>query len=234
VLYATFAAAIIVATLRAARNARDRALTGSLAWIGVFGLGAGAYFAGRSHPDTLIALFSPWALALALLLVHTTRGVAKARSEHWRPSPAELGLFAAAGLAACSLAQTPAPWTQVARLGRTTPAPVLRPLDQQRAIAAQTRPGEPVAILAPGGHRIADALGIVDVTPYADVRLIAPRQLSDTIGALRAAGGTKVFVAQWLSSEEQRAALEAAGYRQTQVAPEADLATLVDDRAQGG
>ncbi len=228
VIYATFAAALVVATLRAIGGTNDRALTGALAWIGVFGLGAGAYFAGRSHPDTLIALFSAWALALALLLVAVVRDAAARPG--WRPSIAALGLFAAAGLAVCSLAQTPAPWGQVERLGHTTPTPVLLPLDQQHAIAGQVRRGAAVAILAPGGHRIADALGVVDVTPYADIRLIAPRQLTDTIAALRAAGGTQLFLARWLASDEQLAALAAAGFRQTQVSEEADLATFVDTR----
>jgi hypothetical protein len=246
VLYATFTAALVVATLRAAgggagREPGQRPLTGALAWIGVFGLGAGAYYAGRSHPDALVSLFSAWALALALLLVALVRDAGAATASagpgaerRWRPSPAALALLVAVGLSVCSLAQTPLPWTQLQRLGRTTPAPVLHPLALERAIAAQARPGERVAILAPVGHRIAHDVGIVDVTPYADVRLIAPRQLSDTIAALRAAGGTRVFLAQWLASDAELAALHAAGFRDAQVVPELQLATLVDGAAPGG
>ena len=66
------------------------------------------------------------------------------------------------------------------------------------------------------------------------MRLVAPRQLADTIAALRAAGGTQVFVARWLSSDEQLAALTAAGFRQTQTSAEADLATYVDTRPRSG
>ena len=69
ILYATYVAAIAVATVRAIERAPNRPLTGMLAWCGVFGLGSAAYFMGRTHPELLVALFPTWALTLALLTV---------------------------------------------------------------------------------------------------------------------------------------------------------------------
>ena len=69
VVYLTYVAAIVTATVRSARGASNRVLTGMLAWSGIFGLGAGSYFVGRSHPEALIASFSAWAFSLALLTV---------------------------------------------------------------------------------------------------------------------------------------------------------------------
>ena len=47
-IYLTYVAAIVAATVRMRRGARNRVLTGMLAWAGVFGLGAGFYWVGRS------------------------------------------------------------------------------------------------------------------------------------------------------------------------------------------
>jgi len=229
VLYATFSAAIVAAAVEVAHGRGAAPLTGALAWSGVFGLGAGGYYAGRSHPEVLIGLFSAWSLALALLLVVVVREAARAPGG-WRPSPAALALFAAIGLAVCSLAQTPAPWSQLRRLGRPAPVAVLHPLDQEQAIAAQTRPGEPVAILAPVGHRIADDVGVVDVTPYADARFVAPQQLDDTIRALRDAGGRQLFLQAGTLPQEAVAQLQAAGFTLARSNAEAGLQTFADAR----
>src|SRR6185436_4280520 len=63
VLYLTYVAAIAVATVRAIERAPNRPLTAMLAWSGIFGLGSGAYFMGRTHPELLVALFPTWTLA---------------------------------------------------------------------------------------------------------------------------------------------------------------------------
>jgi hypothetical protein len=231
-LYATFVAAIGAGAVEVARGRRAAPLTGALLWSGVFGLGAGGYYAGRSHPEVLIGMFSAWALALALLIVVVVRDAATA--PRWRPSPAVLALFFGAGLTICSVAQTPTPWSQLERLSRPAPVQVLHPLPQEQAIAAQTAPGEPVAILASVGHRIADDVGIVDVTPYSDTRIIAWEQIPATIAALRAAGGTKVILQDGSIPPEAVEQLQAAGFVATQAAPEAGLQTFEDTLAGGG
>ncbi len=60
-------AALGAATVRAIRGDPGRTLSGLLAWSGIFGLGVGGYYMGRSSAEQLITMFSAWALALALL-----------------------------------------------------------------------------------------------------------------------------------------------------------------------
>src|SRR6185312_1144841 len=110
-VYVTFAGALVLAAVRTLERRRDVLLTGLLWWIGLFGLGAGGYYAGRSHPDVLIDLFSPWAFALALLLVAAVQAI-RARPSRL-PTAAELAVLAGFGLAVCSIAQTPTPWSQI-------------------------------------------------------------------------------------------------------------------------
>ena len=166
-VYVTFAAALILAAVRAVQRERDVPLTGILCWIGVFGLGAGAYYAGRSHPDVLIDLFSPWALALAMLLVVVVRLLlARPVSRRW-PTAAELAVLLGFGLAVCSLGQTPTPWSQVARLSRTTPTPAFRQRAIEQFVRSHTVPGQRVALVVALGHRIAYDAGVRDVDPYA-------------------------------------------------------------------
>lgn len=194
VVYLTFAAAIAVATVRALAGAAQRSLTALLAWAGVFGLGAGSYFAGRSHPEVLISLFSAWALALALLLVVAVRAIL-ARADR-RLAVAEVALLAACALAVCSLSQTPVPWTQLDRIGRSAPTPQLQLAEGRAFVAAsRVRRGEHVLILIAMGHRIAYELGLVNVLPYVGMTSMpAEPQLQEALHALRAAGGTRIFI----------------------------------------
>jgi len=211
-IYATFAAALVVATVRALRGAEHRTLTALLAWAGVFGLGAGSYFAGRSHPEVLISLFSAWAFALALLLVVVVQAV-QARVDH-RPTVAEVVLLAGCALAVCSLAQTPAPWSQISRIGRSAPTPQLQALATRTFVAASgAAPGERVLILAPMGHRVAYELGLVNVAPYVSIiSMPAEEQLTESLDALRAAGGTRVFASIGQTLPLQLQAIEEAGF----------------------
>jgi hypothetical protein len=192
VLYLTFVAALGVATGRALRDERGL-LTGMLAWSGAFGLGAGAYYAGRSTPDDLIALFLPWSFALSLLMIPAAQALA---AGSWRRPPAVAISCAFAFLVlACSLAQTPTPWEQLRRLGRSG-SPVLAQPARQRFIARHTRRGEPAALLVPLGHQVAARLGVVDVVPYSSIlSMPTDEQLEKTLLELRAAGGGKLFLA---------------------------------------
>jgi hypothetical protein len=229
-VYATFAAAVVVATVRRLRGAPDAVLTGMLAWAGVFGLGAGSYFAGRSHPEVLIDLFSAWALALCLLAVVVVRALLD-RPAPRRPQLVELAVLAGFGIAVCSLAQLPTPWSQIERLGRTTASPALRQLPARRFVAADTRAGERVAILIPRGHLIAYDLGIANVAPYVSLLSMPAReQLQETVDALRAAHGRKLFLFLGQTLPVQLQALERAGFRR--VRSGGGFAELVDETAQ--
>lgn len=188
VLFLTYVAAIGVATVRALRSEPDRLLTGLLAWSGVFGLGAGVYYVGHSQSELVIYMFPAWALSVTLLTVAVLGGARP------RPRPAVIAVLVAFGLLVCSLAQIPAPWQQVQRLDAHGPQTFAQPLGQD-LVAQHTRPGEHVLVMSPLGHRIAENLRLDDVEPWSSVRSIfALEQLEESLAALRAAGGTKVFV----------------------------------------
>jgi hypothetical protein len=211
VVYLTFVAALGVATARAIDRAPDRPLTGMLAWVGTFGLGAGSYYAGRSHPEVLVDAFGTWALAVALLLVVVVRRLAARPSG--LPTPAEAACVFGFALAACSLAQTPTPWEQLDRLRQTTAA-VYDPPAGQAFVAAHAHRGERVAILMLLGHRMGYALGVADVAPYTGSESMpAVEQLGETVAALRRAGGRKLFLSARTSPEGMLVALRRDGFR---------------------
>jgi hypothetical protein len=172
-IYVTFAGAIVLAVVRTVDRQRDVVLTALLCWVGLFGLGASTYFVGRSHPEMLISVFSSWALALALLLVAAVRAI-RARPRRL-PTAAELAVLIGFGLAVCSIAQTPTPWSQVTRLQHTT-KPAVKPLAAEQFVRAHTHPGEHVMIAVPLGHWIAYDVGIVDDFPYTNTSVIPTKE----------------------------------------------------------
>ncbi|MGO9761764.1 MAG: hypothetical protein ACLP1Q_10965 [Solirubrobacteraceae bacterium] len=187
VIYLTYVAAIGLGTVRAIRGDRGRLLTGLLVWSGVFGLGIGDYYMGRSSPEALPSMFSAWTLALALLTLAAVRGIA--RDPQRRLTVAHAGVFLGLGVAACSLAQTPAPWTQVARLSRTA-APVDVASPALKRILIRYGGGRPEAIMNVLGPRVAYESGIVNVSPYlGTLSVLTTQQLDATLHALTAAGG---------------------------------------------
>jgi hypothetical protein len=230
VIYLTYVAALAVATVRAVHAEADRSLTAMLTWSGVFGLGTGAYFVGRSTPDDLPAMFFPWSFSLALLLVPAFGAIRGARWRHL-PIAATACVFGFLVMA-CSLAQTPTPWGQLDRLQLAGDPIVATPAGQQ-FVTEHSEPGEPVAILLLLGHRIGANSSVVNVAPYSNsIAIVTSEQLDDTIAALRAAGGTKVFVNIEYTSDEMLRALEAAGFWFTATEPD-DTAMWVDSKGPG-
>lgn len=216
IVYLTLAGALAVATVRALggngeADGRSRALTGALAFSAIFGLASGSYYAGRSHPEVLVTSFAIWAFTLALLTVVVVQRLA-ANPSRW-PEPAAAACLVAFFVAACSLAQTPAPWSQLDRLRETSDA-TLRAPGGQRFVAAHVEPGERVAILQPLGHRIGENVGVENVTPYTGVlSMPAVEQLEDTVRILREEGGRKVFLTvAGPEAPDVRPALAAAGF----------------------
>ncbi len=212
VVYATFVAAIVLGAIRAVQRAPDRLLSGMLVWAGVFGLGAAVYYVGRSNANTLVWLFSAWTFALALLTVAAVRQLAA--NPQRRPAIATIAVLVGFGIAACSLAQTPMPWTQAERLTASftpvnefapQPNPLLPPSDPAtRTFVASladgpdrfvVREGAPVAILTTNGHRVADAYGVVNVSPYTGIySLPSVERVEAVVDALREAGGNTVIL----------------------------------------
>jgi hypothetical protein len=229
VLYVTFAAAIATGIVRVLRVADDVRLTAALVWAGVFGLGTGAYFTGRSHPHVLIDLFSAWALALSLLVIVAARGIVERPGR--RPGAVEALVFACLGLTVCSIAQTPAPWTQWHRIASAQPdaGQIDRFIASQRAaVAVATRRGEPVALLMHEGHRIAEDVGVVDVVPYANIDSMPTKvQWTEMVRALRRAGGTRILAPVESLFVEQVKWLRRSGYSVRQTYNEAGLIEFV-------
>jgi hypothetical protein len=199
-LYATFAAAVAVATVRALCPGQDPVLRAMLAWSGIFGLVAGGYFAGRSDALNLISLFSPWYLALALLTIVVVEE--QSRSERRRVGLGTLAVLLAAAVAVCALPQVPLPWSQVARLEHVKRS---RPFEQRAAkdfVARETVDRERVVILIWLGHRIAYDLGLIDVAPYASAEAMPTReQLDATVAVARREGVRSVFVDHRMARE---------------------------------
>jgi hypothetical protein len=211
VVYVTFVAAIVVAVARGLAR-EDRVVSVALGWIGVFGLGVGAYFAGRSHPYVLIDLFSVWSYALALLTVVAIR--ATVRRPGRRPQLADLLVYAGLGVMICSLMQLPDPRSQIDRVGHSQPQEerLLGALGQ--VIDARTDRGEPVAMLVRYGHRISEEIGIADVTPYANIEsMMTEQQWAETIEALERAHGRKLFVQREALLQEHIDWLADRGYK---------------------
>jgi hypothetical protein len=72
---------------------------------------------------------------------------------------------------------------------------VFREPPAQSFVAAHVRRGERVVMLSQLGHRIADNLGIVDVTPYTGLDSIKTmEELDETLRMLRREHGRKVFL----------------------------------------
>jgi hypothetical protein len=218
-LYATFAAAIVLATVRAAANdgSADPALTGALAWAGVFGLGAGAYFVGRSHPHVLIDLFSAWSLAITLLAIAIVPAILRRPSR--RPELAEALVLVAFAVGVCSLAQTPMPWTQIQRVRNAPPVDRRYETAVVDTVRKLTHRGETVALFMKQGHRIADQLGLVDVTPYANIEsMMTHRQWEETIVALRRAHGREIILVRETLFDEEILYVERSGFKPTREA----------------
>jgi len=211
VVYVTFVAAIAVAAVRGATG-EERALSAALAWVGIFGLGVGAYFTGRSHPQVLEDLFSVWSYALALLAVVAVRAIVRRPGR--RPQLAELLVLAGIGVMVCSLAQIPTPWSQVERIRRAQPHDVRVVTAIGNSIKERTRPGEPVAVLVRPGHQISEEIGIRDITPYANIdSMMTEQQWGEMIRALQRAGGNKLFVQRETLFSEHVDWLAARGYK---------------------
>jgi hypothetical protein len=215
VLYATFVASLAAAALRHRRAAADQALTGALAFAGVFGLGAGSYYMGGSNPSQLIGVFSAWGLSVALLALLALRALA-ARQADPTARPPVFALVAALlmlGLLATALSQFPAPWTQLRRIDARAAS---QPYDRTAASAfvqKTARRGERVVVLEELGPLIAHRAGVENVSPYSEVWAVWSReQLEEIIAALRRARGSRFYLGRAGTVPGIPAALAAAGF----------------------
>jgi hypothetical protein len=236
-LYATYAAALLMAAVRYVRNDPDRALTAILAYSGAFGLASAMYFVGRSSQFQLMLLFPAWGLALAPVTWAAARSLWAERADRSRlarllvPACAALIGF---GVMISALDRVSPPWRQVDRI--TTGGPGANDLlPAQRYVEAHTRRGEPVLIIGTTlDHRVAERAGVENVSPLNDITsLISPAEADRALDQLQDAGGTQVFESVSSSPEaggglvfrtpEFAAILRARGYRLVGADPDSGL-----------
>ena len=124
-------------------------------------------------------------------------------------------MLAGLAIAACSLAQTPTPWSQIDRIGTAGPpnSPIQRHDARQFVAEAGALRGERVLILIPMGHRIAYELGLVNVAPYVSmISMPAVEQLDEALATLRREEGRRLFAFLGQVTPEQQQAIEDAGF----------------------
>jgi hypothetical protein len=200
VVYLTFVAALITAIVRSRSAASGTCLTGMLAFSAIFGLGASAYYANRSHPDVLTALFAAWGFSVSLLswvavgaLAGDARRGVERRIRVRRAIPA-VAVLVCLGLSASTIAGFPAPWTQLARIARNAGAGALTREGAVRFVQTHTHRGEHVLLLLGMGHDVARSAGVINVMPFNHpVSIVLAQQLRLTIDRLRVERGTKIF-----------------------------------------
>lgn len=241
-LYTAFAAAIACAAVRLARHDGDAALTGMLAWAGVFGLTAGAYFIGRPDVYRLVSMLSAASFALSLIVIASFRDVPADR--RWRPTPAGALVLFGLALSAATLSHLLPPQREIARL--TAPQPPLQyRAAVERFIGAHARRRATVMILVPMSYRIAYDLGLRNVAPYAmENAIVTRRQMETLLGAARRQHVRQIFTPMpgsrlALEGEAPVAQLELllrAGYRVGSSAREPGLVefTKAGDRRPAG
>jgi hypothetical protein len=198
--YVTFGAALVLSAVRHHGGHPDRDLTGLLAYVGLFGLGAGIYYAGRSNVLTLIAMFPAWAFAVSLLGWISFSWISSKRI-HPRDVLTLTGALALSallgfGLAASALREAPAPWQQAARL--SDESELASPFDleaEESFVESRTQAGEAILIMHENGHLLARRAGVRNVSTIGDpAHLVTGNQLDDLLGVLHSDGGDKVFV----------------------------------------
>jgi hypothetical protein len=218
-IYATLAAAVVVAAVRLARGARDVLLTSMLAWSGVFGLVAGNYYVARPDDLKLETMLSAWGFAIALLTIVCVRALG---ARAWRaPRPVELLVLFALALCVCTIPRMQSPEALIAQM-LEWPAPRYRAVAKS-FIARRTHRGEKVAILLPEGWRLAYELGLENVSPYeAENAIVTRGQMRVMLDAMRREGVRMLFtptpgarvVGDAEAAPEQIELFRRAGFRQ--------------------
>jgi hypothetical protein len=195
-LYATYAAALLIAAVRYVRDEPDRVLTGMLAFSAIFGLVTGMYFVGRSSQFQLILLFPAWGLSLALVAWTTAHSLRSAASDRTRlrrlilPATAALIGF---GVMISAIDRLPQPQRQIDRLRDGGTPANLAPIE--REVELWTHPGENILLIATApDHLVAHRAGVVNVSPLNGVTsLFSPAEADRSLDQLEDSGGKVVI-----------------------------------------
>ena len=194
-LYATYAAALLVAAVRFVRREPDRVLTGMLAFSAVFGLVTGMYFVGRSSQFQLMLLFPAWGISLALLAwiaVHSLRAAASDRARLRRLLLPALATLVGFGVMVSAVDRVPHPRAQIDRLRAGGTPWDLAP--EVRFIESWTHPGEDVLLIGTTpDHLVADRASVVNVSPLNGITsLFSPAEADRALDQLQDVGGSVV------------------------------------------
>jgi hypothetical protein len=196
-LYATYAAALLMAAARYVRKDPDRVLTGMLAFSSIFGLVTGMYFVGRSSQYQLMLIFPAWGFALALVAWTAARALRSVAGDRMRLRrlliPACLALIGF-GVMVAAIDRLPPPQRQIERLHAGGTAQDLVPAE--RLVESHAQPGEHVLMIGVGGpdHLVAERAGVVNVSPLnGSTSLISPAEADRSLDQLEDEGGTLVF-----------------------------------------
>lgn len=182
IMLGVFAGALISGISAARSNVKLAAL---LVYGGVFGLGAFAYYAGRSLPGTLLFVFPVWVFCNIVLWLRVKESAANGAG------PVKWFLAAQLALFACSAGHMANPVGQFKRIAGGDDR-VAQPYRQMLSIVRATvRPGEKAGIMCLNGHRLALDAGAANVFPFASqdaVVLWKQAELAASIMAGRGAG----------------------------------------------
>jgi hypothetical protein len=196
-LYATYAAALVMAAVRYVRREPDVTLTAMLAFSGAFGLATGMYFVGRSSQFQLMLLFPAWGLSLTLVawtLAGQLRAAAGDRLRLRRVLIPACAALIGFGVMVSAIDRVSPPWRQIDRLSDGGPA-VNDLLPAQAYVEANSRPGDHVLIIGTTlDHRVADRAGVVNVSPLnGTTSLVSTAEADRSLDQLEDEGGNQVF-----------------------------------------
>jgi hypothetical protein len=215
-LWATYAAAVLLAAVRYVRGDPDRTLTAMLAYSGTLGLVTGMYFVGRSVQVQLIILFPVWGLCLALVAWAAALALIEARGDGARLRrlllPAATALVGL-GVMVAAIDRVSPPWRQIDRLSAGGTAVADTP-NAQRFVDHNTGPGEPIFLIGTFlDHRVAERAGVTNVSPVSGyLFLLTPDLAERGLDRLRDDGGERVFEAITAPSAVNPSLLKITGF----------------------
>jgi len=227
IVFGTFLAAIALALLSLARDesggpeVRDR--YGMLLFGGIFGFGASMYYVGRSHPWSLIVIFSFWGFSLALLsweAFSAWRGQETLGRLWLSLVPAAL-LVAHVSICLLAIVEINQPFGQIERLFIRSPVFSDRLAELDGFVKRHAAAGERVVISFPYGHLVGVTAGVDNVFPFGFAgELLTFGQVDQLVEAIQRNQVTRIF-GELRSEEVQR--LAALGFRRTDGLPASSL-----------
>lgn len=179
----------------------ERQLSGLLIFSGIYGLGAGMYYVGRSHPWTLIAIYPLAGFALMLLCWASFHCMKRTKATIIT-QPFTFAGHIVSGLllglgyfsALISWSDIPSPATQLARLNKVGIVFNEAQGNLVSALKSNTALGEAVIITYPYSHLLALNAGVQNLLPYSqNGSIILKSQIDKIIYTIKFHRIRKVF-----------------------------------------